>query len=121
VVGALLAAVSGGFLERYTDVSRTTAFGPELVRWFVEQPGFEEDSGRIAIAGDRFNQRLELVPQWASCREVKAIARRMPVVVTVPLFFEGTLGVEGYSGARCLANEKPILDRDPFYVYRLRG
>jgi hypothetical protein len=128
VVGALLAAVSGGFLERYTEVSRSTAYGPELVRWFVEQPGFEEDSGRIAIAsrgvmaqlaGERFNQRLELVPQWASCDEVKEIARRMPVVVTVPLFFEGTLGVEGYSGARCLADEKPIVDLEPFYVYKL--
>jgi hypothetical protein len=94
----------------------------------LEQPGFEDEQGTIGIAsrgviaqlaGDRFNQRLVLVPQHASCREVERLARRMPIVVTHPLFFRGTLGVEGYSAHRCLARHRPVLDRDPFYVYRL--
>jgi hypothetical protein len=127
-VGALLAPVGAGFLERYTKVSRSSAYGPELVSWFLEQPGFEDEEGTIGIAsrgviaqlaGDRFNQRLVLVPQHASCREVERLARRMPIVVTHPLFFRGTLGVEGYSAHRCLARHRPVLDRDPFYVYRL--
>jgi hypothetical protein len=128
-IGAVLAPVSNGFLERWTKVSRSSAYGPELVSWFLDQPGFERDGGTIGIAsrgviaqlaGDRFNQRLVLVPQHASCPEVERIARRMPVVVTHPLFFGGTLGVEGYSARRCLARHRPVLDRDPFYVYRLR-
>ena len=128
-LGALLAPVSDGFVERWTKVSRSSAYGPELVSWFLDQPGFEDEDGTIGIAsrgviaqlaGDRFNQRLVLVPQHASCPEVERIARRMPVVVTHPLFFGGTLGVEGYSAHRCLARHRPVLDRDPFYVYRLR-
>ena len=128
-LGALMAPVSDGFLERWTKVSRSSAYGPELVSWFLDQPGFEDEDGAIGIAsrgviaqlaGDRFNQHLVLVPQHASCAEVERIARRMPVVVTHPLFFGGTLGVEGYSGHRCLARHRPVLARDPFYVYRLR-
>ena len=43
----------------------------------------------------------------------------MPVVVTAPIYFHGTLGVEGYSGQRCLARHRPVLDSFPFTVYRL--
>ena len=127
--GLWLAPSADGFLARYTNVSRSSAYGPELVSWFLKQPGFDDKDGTIGIAsrgviaqlaGDRFNQHLVLVPQHASCAEVERIARRMPVVVTHPLFFGGTLGVEGYSGHRCLARHRPVLDRDPFYVYRLR-
>jgi hypothetical protein len=45
----------------------------------------------------------------------------MPVVATHPLFFQGTLGVEPYTGRRCLQRHRPVLNRDPFYVYRLPG
>ena len=53
------------------------------------------------------------MPQHASCREVDRLARRMPIVATIPLYFHGTLGVEGYTGQRCLARYRPVLDRDP--------
>jgi hypothetical protein len=128
VVGGLLGASANGFVERYTDVDRTTAYGPELVSWFVEQPGFEDGDWPIAIAsrgvpaqlaGDHLRHPLMLLPQRASCREVERIARRMPVVVTHPVFLKGFQGVESYSGYRCLSRHAPALDRDPFYVYRL--
>jgi hypothetical protein len=126
--GALVAPVSDNFLERYTKVSRSTAYGPELISWFLDQPGFEDGKGTIGVAsrgvmaqlaGDRFNQKLVLLPQHASCREVERFARRMPIVVTAPIFFHGTLGVESYTGEDCLARHRPVLDRDPFFVYRL--
>jgi hypothetical protein len=128
VAGALLAPVSSGFVERYTKVPHSTAYAPELVSWFLEQPGFEDENGSIGIAsrgvlaqlaGDRFNNRLVLVPQHASCAEVEDMARRMPVVITHPLFLRGTLGVEGYTGFRCLRRHRPLLALDPYYVYRL--
>jgi hypothetical protein len=128
LVGVLVAPVSNGFLERYTKLAHTTAYGQKLVSWFLDQPGFEDGDGTIGIAsrgviaqlaGDRFNQKLVLVPQHASCREVDRLARKMPIVATVPLYFHGTLGVEGYTGQRCLARHRPVLDRDLFYVYRL--
>ena len=61
-----------------------------------------------------------LVPQRASCGEVDGLARRMPVVATAPLFMQGVIGIESYSADRCLAPRRPILDEDPFFVYRLR-
>ncbi len=94
--------------------------------WFVGRPDFEDGDGTIAIAsrglmaqlaGDHFDHPLELVPQRASCREVRRLARRMPVVVTPTLFFRGTLGVEGYSAPGCLEGVRPELDEDPFFVY----
>ena len=95
-------------LERYTKVPHSSAFGANLVSWFLDQPGFDKDDGTIGIAtrgvmaqlaGDRFNQKLVLVPQFASCAEVDRLARRMPIVATIPLYFHGTLGVESYTGA----------------------
>jgi hypothetical protein len=115
-------------LERYTKVPHSSAFGANLVSWFLDQPGFDDDGGSIGIAsrgvmaqlaGDRFDNKLVLVPQYASCREVAALARRMPIVATVPLYFHGTLGVEPYTGERCLKRYRPVLRRFPFTVYRL--
>ena len=127
-IGALLAPVGDGVLERYTKVPHSSAFGANLVSWFLDQPGFDQDSGSIGIAtrgvmaqlaGDRFNKKLVLVPQFASCAEVDRIARRMPIVATIPLYFHGTLGVESYTGQRCLARYRPVVKRFPFSVYRL--
>ena len=127
-IGALLAPIGDGVLERYTKVPHSSAFGANLVSWFLDQPGFDEDGGSIGIAtrgviaqlaGDRFNKKLVLVPQFASCGEVERMARRMPVVVTIPLYFHGTLGVENYTGQRCLARYRPVVRRFPFSVYRL--
>jgi hypothetical protein len=129
-VALLVAPASDGMLSRYTKVSRTTAFGPELVSWFLDQPGFDDHGGPIGItsrgvmaqlAGDHFSHQLVLIPQRATCAQVDAYARRMPVVATHPLFFQGTLGVEPYTGRRCLQRHEPVLNRDPFYVYRLPG
>jgi hypothetical protein len=128
LAGALLAPLGDGMLERYTKLPHTTAFGANLVAWFLDQPGFEDRDGSVAIAsrvvmaqlaGDRFNKNLVLVPQHASCGEVAALARRMPVVTTIPLYFQGTLGVEDYTGERCLKRYRPVLRRFPFTVYRL--
>lgn len=128
VAGLALAPAGPGFLERYTQTKNSTAYGPELIAWFIDQPWFEDGDEAIGIAsrgvvaqlaGDRFRHPIELVPQRASCPEVEAIARRMPVVVTTGLFFQGTLGVEGYTAPRCLARFRPVLDADPFFVYRL--
>jgi hypothetical protein len=127
-VGALLAPVGNGVLERYTKVPHSSAFGANLISWFLDQPGFDDDGGSIGIAtrgviaqlaGDRFNKKLVLVPQFASCAEVDRIARRMPIVATIPLYFHGTLGVESYTGQRCLARYRPVVKRFPFSVYRL--
>jgi hypothetical protein len=128
VTGALVSLAADGFLERYTERPNTSAYGPELVSWFLDQPFFEDDDLSIAIAsrgvvaqlaGDRFDNRLVLVPQRASCAEVERLARRMPVVVTPQRFAQGFLGLEPYTAPRCLARHEPVLDRDPFYVYRL--
>jgi hypothetical protein len=129
-VGSLLAATASGFVERYTTVDRTTAYGPELVSWFVDQPGFDDGDEPIAVAsrgvpgqlaGDRFEHPLVLVPQYASCRQVERIARRMPILVTHPVFLRGFQGVEPYTGYRCLRRHRPVLSIDPYYVYRLPG
>jgi hypothetical protein len=71
------------------------------------------------LAGDHFEHPLELVPQYATCREVERIARRKPVVVTHPVFLRGFQGVEPYTAYRCLRRHRPVLSLDPYYVYRL--
>ncbi|HYP48380.1 MAG TPA: hypothetical protein VEQ61_07045, partial [Thermoleophilaceae bacterium] len=128
MTGALLSLAANGFLERYSKRPNTTAYGPELVSWFLAQPFFEQDDLTIAIAsrgvvaqlaGDHFTNRLVLVPQRASCAEVERLARRMPVVVTPEVFARGFLGLESYTAPGCLARHTPVLDRDPFFVYRL--
>ena len=126
VLGVALTPAANGYVERWTHTENSSAYGPELVSWFVGRPDFEDGDGTIAIAsrglvaqlaGDHFDHPLELVPQRASCAEVRRLARRMPVVVTPTLFFRGTLGVEGYSAAACLKGVRPELDEDPFFVY----
>jgi hypothetical protein len=128
-VGALLALASNGFIERYSERTRTTAYGGDLVAWFLDQPGFEEGEGTIAfasrgvlgqLAGDHFTHRLRLVPQRASCRELEGLARQMPVVVTPPAFFRGLLGLVPYSAPRCFARHRPVFKRGAYSVYRLQ-
>jgi hypothetical protein len=129
VAGALLAPVSSGFVERSTTVPDSTAYARELVAWILKQPGYAGGDGSIGFAsrgvlaqfaGDRFDHPLVLVPQHASCAEIEDMARRMPVVITHPLFLRGTLGVESYTGFRCLRrHHRPLLGLDPYYVYRL--
>ena len=126
--GVLLASAGDGFVKRHTELVGSTAYGRPLMAWFVDQPAFEARDGPIAIAsrgviaqlaGDHFDHRLVLVGQRATCSEVERLAHRMPVVVTRPIFAQGLLGVEGYSAYRCLARRRPVLDRDPYFVYRL--
>jgi hypothetical protein len=125
----LLAVASDGYVGRFTRMRGSTAYGRPLVSWFLKQPGFEDGTGTIAIAsrgviaplaGDHFSHPLKLVPQRASCGQVEGLARRVPVVVTPVVFSRGLIGIESYSTPRCLAAQRPVLDRDPFLVYRLQ-
>lgn len=127
-VSAVLTAAGNGFIERYSRLDRTTAYGADLVSWFLEQPGFADGDQTIAIAsrgvlgqlaGDRFRHRLRLAPQLASCAELERLARKMPVVVTPPGYFRGLLGLEDYSAPRCFARHRPVFRQGSNAVYRL--
>ncbi len=126
-VTVALALNADGYVERWTKVENSSAYGPELARGVAEL-GLNDGDGPIAfashgvlaqLAGDRLEHELVLVPRRAACAEVYRQATRMPVVVTDPLFFKGTLGLGSYSAPRCLAGRDPVLDREPFFVYRL--
>lgn len=129
-LAVLLASAGDRIVERHTEMVGSTAYGRPLMAWFVDQPAFESGSGSIAVAsrgviaqlaGDHFDHRLVLVGQRAPCSELERLARRMPVVVTRPAFAKGLLGVEGYSAFACLSRHRPLVDLDPFFVYRLAG
>jgi hypothetical protein len=129
-LGVLLALAGDRIVERHTQMVGSTAYGRPLMSWFVDQPAFESGDGPIAVAsrgviaqlaGDHFDHRLVLVEQRTPCAELERVARRMPVVVTRPAFADGLLGVEDYSAYSCLSRHRPLVDRDPFFVYRLGG
>jgi hypothetical protein len=71
------------------------------------------------MAGDSLSHRLRLVPQRSPCPSVEATARRSLVVATPPSFFQGLLGLEPYTGERCLARRRPVLTAGLFRVYDL--
>jgi hypothetical protein len=126
-LGVLLAPVSNGFIERYTEVSRSTAPGADVVSWFLTQPGFETGDETIAfaaraafgqLAGDHFTHRLELIPRRARCREVARSASRNPVLIVDQAWFHGILGVLPYTAGRCLAGRRAAYERGAYFVYR---
>ena len=129
VVGVLLAPVRERLPRALHErLALAAPTGRSSCRWFLDQPGFEDEDGMIGIAsrgviaqlaGDRFNQRLVLVPQHASCREVERLARQMPVVVTPPALLPRHARRRGLHGAPLPRRARPVLNRDPFYVYRL--
>jgi hypothetical protein len=125
-VGIVLTPVGDGFIERYTRVSQSTAPGAEVVAWFLTQPGFDEGdtpiafSSRavfVALAGDHFTHRLDLLPPAARCELVAKRTRRAPVVAVDPAWFAGILGFSPYGGPRCLARRAPGFEEGPYSVY----
>jgi hypothetical protein len=117
VAAAVLAPVSNGYLNRSTKVQRSSAPAPELVRWFLDRPGFDDGDDKIAIssravlvqlAGDHFTHELDLIPGDLSCRGVDEVMRRETLLVTRELWFRGLIGLNGYSGPRCVAHRRPV-------------
>jgi hypothetical protein len=130
VAGVLLAPVSVGYIERYTRVEQSSAFGRDVAAFLLRQPGFE-DSGRpvafasrgvlAPLAGDRFSHELRLVPARIRCDELRRWAGDAVLVVTEPVFFGGILGVEPYDGHRCFAGRRPAFEDLAFAVYLDQG
>jgi hypothetical protein len=130
VAGVLMVPVANGFIERHSKVAKSTSPGGEVVRWFLAQPGFEDGDATIAfaaraafgaLAGDRFEHRLELIPQRATCSDVQRRARRGPVLMIDPTWFEGILGLVSYETGRCLEG-RPVAFREGSYaVYQPPG
>ena len=126
VAGGLLALGASGYVERFSRLQESTALGRGVVSWFVTRPGFAHGHRPIAfasrapiaaLAGDRFNHVLSVVPPFESCARVRARARRGWVVVTDPGYGYGFLGVDRYSAARCFAGRAPRYDDGTFRVY----
>jgi hypothetical protein len=126
VAGAALAPAREGFGERHSDVARSTALGQGVAAWFAARPGFDGGEGTIAfasralqasLAGDDFTHPLELLPARATCAEVRARARRGPIVVTDPAFLRGLLGDRPYDAGLCLAGRRPGYRDEVFRVY----
>jgi len=115
-IGALLSLAAGGYIDRSTRVAGSTQPAPELIAWFIEQPGFQDEDYPVSIAsravlsslaGDRFQHPLELVPARAECDSLLRRARREPLVVTTSEWFQGIIGVNPYTAPDCLAGSEP--------------
>jgi hypothetical protein len=115
-LGALLAPVGNGYIERTIDVVGSTAPAAGVVDWFVDQPGFDDDDWKIAIgargvpgtlAGDHFTHPLELVPAQGPCRELKAISRHTRLMVSSTHWWVGLIGRNPYNAPRCMHGERP--------------
>jgi len=115
-IGALLAPVGNGYVERTVDVVGSTAPAAGVVKWFVDQPGFEDDDWKIAIgargvlgtlAGDHFTHELELVPADGPCRELRELATRTPLMVSGPGWWVGLIGVNSFNAPRCMRDVRP--------------
>jgi hypothetical protein len=137
VVGATLAAVAGGvlaiaatgYVERSSRLDESSSLGRGVVSWFVTRPNFAHGHRPIAfatrapiaaLAGDRFNHVLTVVPPFESCEKVRARARAGWVVVTDPAYGYGFLSVDPYSTTRCFTGRAPGYDDGTFRVYSLR-
>jgi hypothetical protein len=122
--------VANGFIDRHTRVAKSTSPGREVVRWFLDQPGFEGGDQTIAFAaraafgaltGDRFEHRLELIPQRAACSDVRRRAREGPVLMIDPSWFEGILGLLPYETGRCLQGRSVAFRDGAYAVYQPPG
>ena len=126
VAGGLLAIGASGYVERFSRLQQSTALGRGVVSWFVTRPGFKTGHRPIAfasrapiaaLAGDRFNHALTVVPPFEPCPDVRARARRGWVVVTSPGYGYGFLGVDRYRVDRCFGRRAPRYDDGTFRVY----
>ena len=126
VAGALLAPLSVGYIERYTRVGTSSAYGRDVAAFLLRQPGFEDGDRPVAfasrgvlapLAGDRFSHELRLVPARVRCDELARWTGDAVLVVTPPVFFGGILGVEPYDAPRCLTGRRPAFEDVVFSVY----
>ncbi len=132
-VGALVAVVGALLLvpaaENWTRRHALTEFEDhELVRWIVEQPGFEDGDDPVAqtpivnaaLAGDRLRHPIPLVTEREGCAALRARARTGWVVVRttpVPEWEATRRPVE-----RCLREEsRPVYESALYRVYRARA
>ena len=129
VLGGSLAAAAPGYVERFSRLEQSTALGREVAAWFVTEPGFAEGHRPIAfatrapiaaLAGDRFNHPLNVIPPFETCPRVAERARTGWVVVSPPAYGYGFLSIDPYTTPRCLARRTPVYDDGAFRVYRLR-
>jgi hypothetical protein len=126
VIGALLLVPAA---ENWARRHALTQFEDhELVRWIVEQPGFEDGDDPVAqapivnaaLAGDRLRHAIPLVTEREGCAAVRDRARDGWVVVRttpVPEWEATARPVE-----RCLrAQSRPIYESALYRVYRVTG
>ena len=126
LVGVALVPAGEGFVERQAKVTGSTALGLGVAAWLATQPGFDRGGRTIAfasrglqaqLAGDHFDNRLELIPARATCANVRALARRSVLVVSDPSFLGGLLGIAPYRAHRCVAGRRPAYRDEAFRVY----
>jgi hypothetical protein len=124
--GMLLTPAGSGFIDRSTRVIGSTAPAPELVSWFLDQPGFDDGDWTISLAsravisslaGDHFDHPLELIPARMQCDRVRALATRTPLLVTNPDWFLGIIGLNPYSAPACLRGQPAVYQRGDYTVY----
>jgi hypothetical protein len=126
-IGALAAPIGNGYIERTVDVVGSTAPASGIVKWFTEQPGFEDDDWKIAVgaravpgtlAGDHFTHELELVPADAPCSELRRLPDETPLVVSGPGWWVGLIGLNPFNAPRCMASEDAAFVWFDLKVYR---
>jgi len=97
-----------------------------MLAWLRDQPGYEDGEAPVGfisravlatVAGDDFAHRLVLVPGEGDCRSIRAVATRMPVIVTPPGFFGGVIGIEDYRTYRCFSGVRPLYREGSYSVY----
>jgi len=126
LAGGLLAIAATGYVERSSRLAESTSLGREVVSWFVTQPNFAHGHRPVAfatrapiaaLAGDRFNHILAVIPPFESCEKVRARTQVGWVVVTDPAYGYGFLSVDPYATPRCFAGRSPRYDDGTFRVY----
>ena len=129
LVGGSLAVAAPGYVERSSRLAQSSALGRGVTAWFVTQPNFKHGHRPIAfatrapiaaLAGDRFNHPLNVIPPLESCPRVAERARAGWVVVSPQSYGYGFLSVDPYTTPACLARRAPAYDDGTFRVYRLR-
>ncbi len=124
-IGALLAPIGDGYVERYSTVKKSTAPGADVLAWLRGQPGFTSHepvafASRTVLgqlAGDHFTHRLVLVGAHAPCRQLVSLAAHMPLVVSDTTFFLGIVGVVPYDAPGCMRSVRPAFQDGVYRVY----
>jgi hypothetical protein len=128
-LGGALAAGAAGYVERFSRLEESTALGRKVAAWFVDEPGFAHGHRAIAfatrapiaaLAGDRFNHPLNVIPPFETCPRVVERARAGWVVVSPPPYGYGFLSTDPYTTPACLVRRTPVYDDGAFRVYRFR-